>query len=87
MIVASFKGGVTPEQIRELIPAEMAQAKALKEKGLLGEIKVAMSRRTVFIEAFSETEKDVIAVVESLPLTQVWDFEVFLTTPPAGPAF
>ena len=87
MVVATFKDGVTPEQIRELIPAEMLQAELLKEKGLLGEIKVAMSRRTVFIEAFSETEEDVITVIESLPLTQVWDFEVFLTTPPAGRSF
>lgn len=87
MVVATFKNGVTPEQIRELIPAEMLQAELLKEKGLLGEIKVAMPRRTVFIEAFSETEEDVITVIESLPLTQVWDFEIFLTTPPAGRSF
>jgi hypothetical protein len=32
MVVASFKEGVTPEDIRALIPAEQAQAQILKKK-------------------------------------------------------
>ena len=84
MVVASFKEGVTPDDIRELIPAEQAQAQVLKDQGLLGEIKVAMPRRTVFLEAFSETEDDVRAVIESLPFAQIWDLEFYQTTPPAG---
>ena len=84
MVVASFKEGVTPENIRALIPAEQAQAQVLKERGLLGEIKVAMPRRTVFLEAFSETEDAVREVIESLPFAQIWDLEYYLTTPPAG---
>ena len=43
MVVATFKDGVTPEDIRALIPAEQAQAKLLEEQGLLGSIKVAIS--------------------------------------------
>ena len=84
MVVASFKEGVTLEDIRALIPAEQAQAQVLKEKGLLGEIKVAMPRRTVFLEAFSDTENEVREVIESLPFAQIWDLEYYLTTPPAG---
>jgi hypothetical protein len=84
MVVATFKDGVTPEDIRELIPAEQARAQALKEQGLLGEIKVAMPRRTVFLEAFSETEEKVREVIASLPFAQIWDLEFYLTTPPAG---
>ena len=42
MVVATFKDGVTPEDIRALIPAEQAQAKTLVEQGVLGFIKVAM---------------------------------------------
>ena len=52
MVVATFKDGVTADQIRELIPAEQKQAKLLEEKGLIGSIKVAMAKRKVFIEAF-----------------------------------
>ena len=84
MVIATFKDGVTPEDIRGLIPAEQAQAQVLKEKGLLGDIKVAMPRRTVFLEAFSETEDDVRAGIESLPFAQLWDLDYYLTTPPAG---
>jgi len=36
MVVATFKEGVTPEDIRALIPAEQVQAKLLEEQGLLG---------------------------------------------------
>jgi len=84
MVVATFKDGVTPEEIRELIPAEQAQAKILEDKGLLGAIKVAMPRRTVFLEVFSETEQEASDVIESLPLVKVWDYEIYQTTPPAG---
>ena len=84
MVVASFKEDVTPEEIRELIPAEQAQAQVLKQKGLLGDIKVAMPRRTVFLEAFAETEDEAREAIESLPFAQIWDLEYYLTTPPAG---
>ena len=60
MVVATFKEGVTPEDIRVLIPAEQAQAKVLEERGLLGFIKVAMPKRTVFIEAFGEDDASVV---------------------------
>lgn len=84
IVVATFKEGITQDEIRELIPAEQAQAKILEEKGLLGEIKVAMPRRTVFIEAFAEDETELASTISSLPLAKLWDLEFFLTTPPAG---
>jgi hypothetical protein len=86
MVVATFKDGVTPDEIRALIPAEQVQAKHLEDQGLLGAIKVAMLRRTVFIEAFSNTEEEVMDVIKSLPLAVHWNLEIFLTTPPAGVA-
>jgi hypothetical protein len=84
MIVATFKEGVTQEEIRALIPAEQVQAKALVEQGVLGFIKVAMPKRTVFLEAFGEDDASVLSVIQSLPFFAIWDIEVFLTTPPAG---
>ena len=84
MVVATFKEGVTQEEIRELIPAEQAQAKILEEQGLLGEIKVAMPRRTVFLEAFAKDEAELASSIGSLPLAKLWDLEFFATTPPAG---
>jgi hypothetical protein len=84
MVVATFKDGVTQDEIRELIPAEQAQAKVLEEQGLLGVIKVAMPRRAVFIEAFANDEVELAATIASLPLAKLWDLEFFATTPPAG---
>lgn len=84
IVVATFKTGVTPEEIRALIPAEQAQAKVLEEQGLLGFIKVAMPKRTVFLEIFGQDEESALKTVHSLPLSAVWDCEVFPTTPPAG---
>ena len=85
MVVAKFKDGVTPEEIRSLIPAEQAQAKILEEQGSLGTIKVAMPKRTVFLEAFGE-EAEVVANINSLPFAALWDLEFYETTPPAGAA-
>ena len=44
MVVATFREGVTQEEIRALIPAEQAQAKLLEAQGLIGVIKVAMPK-------------------------------------------
>lgn len=87
MVVATFKDGVTSDQIRELIPAEQKQAKLLEDKGLLGTIKVAMAKKKVFIEAFGNDEKIVSSTIESLPLVKLWSYEICETTPPAGPNF
>jgi hypothetical protein len=87
MIVATFKDGVTPDDIRALIPAEQAQARLLESKGRLGFVKVAMPKRTVFIEAFGEDESSANSTIQSLPFSAIWDFEVFPTTPPAGVNF
>ncbi len=84
MVVATFKDGVTPEEIRALIPAEQTQAKLLEEQGLIGAIKVAMPKRTVFIEAFGQDDQSAIETIRSLPLATLWDIELFPTTPPAG---
>jgi hypothetical protein len=87
IVVATFKEGVTPEDIRALIPAEQAQAKVLAERGLLGFIKVAMPKRTVFLEAFGEDDASVLTTIETLPFFEIWNVEVFPTTPPAGASF
>ena len=84
MVVATFKDGVTPDDIRALIPAEQAQAKLLEEQGLLGSIKVAMPKRTVFLEAFGQDDQSILETIHSLPLAALWDIEIFPTTPPAG---
>ena len=84
MVVATFKDGVTPDDIRALIPAEQAQAKLLEEQGLLGSIKVAMPKRTVFLEAFGQDDQSILDTIHSLPLAALWDIEIFPTMPPAG---
>jgi hypothetical protein len=86
MVVATFKEGVKQEEIRALIPAEQAQAKLLEDEGLLGSIKVSMPKRTVFLEAFGQDDQSVLETINSLPLSALWDIEVFPTTPPAGSA-
>jgi hypothetical protein len=84
MVVATFKEGVTQEEIRALIPAEQAQAKLLEEQGLIGVIKVAMPKRTVFIEAFGQDDQSALETIYSLPLAKLWEIELFPITPPTG---
>lgn len=84
MVVATFKEGVAQEEIRALIPAEQAQAKLLEEQGFIGVIKVAMPKRTVFIEAFGQDDQSALETIYSLPLAKLWDIELFPITPPAG---
>ena len=87
IVIAKFKDDVTPDEIRAHIPAEQAQARVLEEKGLLGFIKVAMPKRTVFIEAFAHDDQGVLDSINSLPFSKLWNFEIYATTPPAGSNF
>ena len=84
MVVATFKEGVTMDDIRALIPAEQAQAKALEAQGLIGAIKISMARRTTFIEAFAPDEAAALEAIHSLPMSTVWEIDIYPTTPPAG---
>ena len=86
MAVAVFKPEVTVDDIRELIPAEMAQAKILEEEGKLGAIKVSMARRTVFLETFADSEASAMEAISSLPFIKLWDVDIFPITPPSGTA-
>jgi len=86
MAVAVFKPEVTVDNIRELIPAEMAQAKILEEEGKLGAIKVSMARRTVFLETFADNEAGAMKSISSLPFIKLWDVDFFPITPAAGVA-
>lgn len=87
MAVCTFLDGVTQDQIRELIPAEQIQAKLLKGEGLLGDIKVAMPRKTVFIDVYSESEEKAMLNLLTLPLAKLWKIDLYETTPPAGSNF
>ena len=84
MVIATFKEGVTQEEIRALIPAEQTQAKLLEEQGRIGVIKVAMPKRTVFIEAFGQDDQSALETIYSLPLAKLWEVKLFQITPPAG---
>lgn len=84
MVIAKFKDDVTPDQIRELVPAEQEQAKNLDAQGLLGTIKVALPKRTVFLEVFAASESDALENLQTLPLAKLWTMEIYETTPPAG---
>ena len=85
MVVATFKDGITLDDIRPLIPEEQAQAKALEARGAIGAIKISMPKRTTFIEAFGEDEQNILDTISTLPMAKLWNIEVFPTTPPAGP--
>ena len=84
MVVATFKSEVTQGEIRALIPQEQAQAKKLEDEGKIGVIKIAMPRRTVFLEAFAQDETELLESINSLPMSVLWSLDVFETTPPAG---
>ena len=84
MVVATFKADITQDEIRALIPAEQIQAKVLEEQGIIGAIKIAMPKRTVFIEAFGEDDQNVLESIKTLPLSTLWNIELFPTPPPAG---
>lgn len=84
MAVARFRDGVTPEDIRAIVPAEQGRVAELEQQGRIGTIRVAMPKRTVFIELFDDSEESAQANLDSLPLGALWDAELYETTPPAG---
>ncbi len=86
IVIAKFKDGVKTDEIAELIPSEQRQAKILMDQGLIGSIKIAMPRRTVFIEASGNGEENIIENIKTLPMASLWSIDVYEVTPPSGQA-
>jgi len=84
MVVATFKEGVQMNEIQALIPDEKLRANELQAIGTLGEIKISMPKRTTFIEAHAADELSAMESILSLPMSKLWNIEIFPTTPPAG---
>lgn len=82
MVVCEFREGVSMEEISVLIPAEQATVATLRASGRIGSIYLALSRRTVFIEAKATGADDALALIRSLPMATLWEIDVYPTEPP-----
>ncbi len=77
MVVATFKPGTHMPDVFAMVPEEQAQAAALTDAGKIGQIFLATAQGKVFIYGFGESDEDMQATIESLPMSKFWDLEIY----------
>ncbi len=79
--VASFSETDLP-LIRTVIAEEVAQVGVLTAEGRLKGVHVSPTRGRVFLEVIAESEEEAKATVETLPMSQWWEIDVYPTMGP-----
>ena len=85
IVVASFSPEDDLPKMSAVIAEEVAQVGALTAEGRLGAVHVSPSRGRVFLEVRAESESDARATVQTLPMAQWWDIDIFPTMAPPSP--
>lgn len=80
--VASFSPETDLPLMNAVIAEEVAQVHRLTEEERLKAVHVSPLRGRVFLEVVADSEDEARATVETLPMAQWWDIEVFPTMVP-----
>lgn len=80
--VASFSPETDLPLMSAVIAEEVTQVHRLTEEGRLKAVHVSPMRGRVFLEVIADSEDEARATVETLPMAQWWDIEVFPTMVP-----
>jgi muconolactone delta-isomerase len=77
MVVSTFREGVNMQEVLQHVEAEKAKVKELQDAGRLGEIRMAVPQRKVFLDVFADDEDGAGTTVKELPMAVFWDLEVY----------
>lgn len=86
MVVCTFKEGTVMSDVYDVVAEEQAKAAELQSAGKIGPIHLAtIARGTVFIETFATSAEEAEVIVQSLPMAEWWDIDVFPLSAPGRP--
>ena len=77
MVVCRFKPDTVMSEVFAVVAEEQAAVAVLVGEGLVGEIRLALSRQTVFIEVFAAGVDEATTTIERLPMAKWWDLDVY----------
>ena len=80
--VASFSPETDLPLMTAVIDEEVAQVRVLTEEGRLKAVHVSPTRGRVFLEVVAAGEDEARATVETLPMAQWWEIDVYPTMAP-----
>lgn len=85
MVVCTFKPGTNMSEVFAVITEEAAQVAVLEAEGRLGSLHLSLERGTVFLEIFADDVAGAVETVETLPMANWWDLDVFPVAAPPVP--
>lgn len=86
MVLCTFTPGTEMSDVYAVVAEEQAKASQLQLEGKIGSIHLAtISRGTVFIEVNATTDEEATAIVQSLPMSQWWNIDVYPLSAPSKP--
>jgi muconolactone delta-isomerase len=80
--VASFSPETDLPLMTAVIDEEVAQVRVLTDEGRLTAVHVSPMRGRVFLEVIAESEDEARSTVESLPMAQWWEIDIYPTMAP-----
>lgn len=82
MVVCTFKPDTSMDEVNAMADEEMAQAKALRDEGLLSLVRMSVPRGKVFLEVAAQDAASVVETVQRLPMSRWWDLDIYQTAAP-----
>ena len=80
--VASFSPETDLPSMMTVLTEEVARVRQLTAEGRLRAVHISPARGRAFLEVMAESEDEAKATVESLPMAQWWEIEVYPTMVP-----
>ena len=80
--VAGFSPETDLPLMSAVIEEEVAQVRALTAEGRLKAVHVSPTRGRVFLEVIADNEDEARATVETLPMSQWWEIDIYPTMGP-----
>ena len=80
--VASFSPETDLPQMYAVMAEEVARVHLLMAEGRLKAVHASPTRGRAFLEVIAESEEEARATVESLPMAQWWEIDLYPTTGP-----
>jgi len=77
MVICTFRANTDMAEAFAVRDAEQAAALELQAAGMLGTIRLALTRGTVFLEVRAADDAGARAIVEQLPMARWWDLDVY----------
>ena len=65
------------QEVLQLVEEEKTKVRELQDRGLLGQIRLAVPQGKVFLDVFANDEDEAKSIVRELPMARWWELAAY----------